>query len=185
MNRIVAAVATTAVIGSSVGVGVAWADSHHDSTHSTTPTPGPAPAVHHGSGTVPFGPTSYDGLRLGMDAAQIRAAGGSAGRPTPEVCAPVTLPGRAVRRSVSEGSLSKEAGLAYLVTTDPRATTPEGIHIGSTRAQVEAAYPRAQKAPAYWFVTVPGHPSVWYMWGYRHGRVSGLTMELPRHACAG
>ena len=176
MNRIaISALATVAVLGSSAGIGVAWAESHHhDGSH----------ADRHGT-AVAFGPTSYDGLRLGMDVHEIRAAGGTTREPRPEVCTTVTLPSHGGDKHASDGLVSKKAGLAYVVTTDPRATTPEGIHVGSTRAEAEAAYPHAEKAPDFWIAPVPGHRGVSYMWGYRHGRVSGLSMELDTQDCAG
>ena len=175
MNRIaISALATVAVLGSSAGIGVAWAESHHDG----------APGDRHGS-AVAFGPTSYDGLRLGMDAGEIRAAGGTTREPRPEMCARVRLPRDHGDAHASDGLVSKKVGLAYVVTTDARATTPEGIHVGSTRAEAEAAYPRAAKAPDFWIAPAPGHRGVSYMWGYRHGRVSGLSMELDTQDCAG
>lgn len=139
-----------------------------DPTASVTTAPG-----------ATFGPEGYDGVRLGMRGAEVRAAGvvvrARGG------CADLVLPG--VAAGVGGGLLSSTVGVALITTTERHVVTPEGIHVGSTLAQVQAAYPHLHRAPDFWAVGVPGHPGTSYWLGFRHGRLGGLTLVLDRQNC--
>lgn len=183
MDRFAIATAAAALVaGASGGVAVAHA-ADHDAGHDS----GSATADHDVTARVKstaFGPTGYDGLRLGMRAAEIRKAGGTVRRdPRSAPCEAARLPGSTSNKAAVDGWVSKSVGLAYITTTDPSARTPEGIHVGSTRAEAEAAYPHAVKAVDFWSAPVPGHPGTSYWWGYQHGKVAALTLVVDKDHC--
>jgi hypothetical protein len=90
-----------------------------------------------------LGPTGYGTLTLGMAYPDVMATGllekSSSGawvlkdHPEAEVC------------------VTKAGGL-MAIFADQSAVTPEGIHVGSTYAQVKAAYPHVQESIDYVYV---------------------------------
>lgn len=95
-----------------------------------------------------FGPTSADGVALGMSRAEVLATGATIGSPAPgqpEVCLPLRLPGRSPDSPGVDGYFSSDKGVIMLrADSDMDWSTPEGIREGSTNADVRTAYPDGQ-----------------------------------------
>lgn len=135
-----------------------------------------------------FGPDGVGGLRLGMSAAQVRASGaatavqGSAHDGWKEGCLAVDYtftddeqPGDL------NGRVSPSQGLEQLVATSAM-RTPGGIHLGSTRAEVEAGF--AHLVGNGDVLTSPAGDGSWHYAIYLgDGKVTRLTLELPRQDC--
>lgn len=136
-----------------------------------------------------FGPYGVNGLTLGMSAAEVRETGaasavqGSAHDGWKEGCLAVdyTFTGDDEPGDVN-GRISPEQGLEQLVATrDMR--TPNGVGIGSTRSEVEAGF--AHLVGAGDVLSSPAGDGSWaYEITLTDGRVSRITLELPRQDCA-
>lgn len=131
-----------------------------------------------------FGPVGYAGVRLGMTAAQARAAGatfGTAG--AAPGCRGFRLAHSAAAANEYDGWLSAKHGVVLIVSDVASAATPEGMRVGSTPAQVRAAYPDAEHAPDFWRAAVPGHAGTSYWWDYAGGEVGALTLVRDDQDC--
>lgn len=154
---------------------------------TTTPASTPPAATTPMTPSTPtLGPDGYGAVRLGMTAAQARSAGARVsdnGRGA--ACDGLRLPGTTASTGAVDGWVSRRVGVAMIGAPDAGTKTPEGIHAGSTRAEVETAYPDAKDSPDYWSVPVAGHPGASYWWNYdKHGRVDMLALVLDSQDCA-
>jgi len=132
-----------------------------------------------------FGPDGYDGVELGTSAAQVRAAGSTVTDDGADaVCDGLRLRRDHLRAGEVSGFVSRRFGVALITAPNAAATTPEGIHDGSTRAEVRAAYPDAKRYPDFWSVAVPGRPGASYWWWYADGRLINLSLVLDVQDCA-
>lgn len=120
--------------------------------------------------TGDFGPSSVDGLSLGMTEEAVIAAGGSVAWPDgQDRCGYVYLPGTIPNGYRNADGYISQRGVESLsaLTAPPgeapwigRMLTPQGIGTGATRAEVETAYPggRFELYRTSWLVaTSPGY----------------------------
>lgn len=142
-----------------------------------------APAT--GTSSPPaLGPGGYGPLRLGQDGREAEATGlvtleGGPG----ETCASMTVLGGDRRHTVGVGYISPAHGVVAIFARNGTAT-PEGIHLGSTKAEVMAAYPEGRyDAHRYW--TVPLSDHVVYQIAMPEGTVEELGLVDLRQDCFG
>ncbi|MEV0348228.1 hypothetical protein AB0H88_20850 [Nonomuraea sp. NPDC050680] len=132
-----------------------------------------------------LGPYGYGDLKLGMTASKARATG------------------RIVHKAVGDSArctgwdlkenpygeyrvgmyISKKRGVAMIVAP-PGLKTPQGIRLGSSKAQLKAAYPGLRRGPGgYPSATVPGNKKAFYMFYVSDDKVSGLSLVLATQDC--
>lgn len=151
------------------------------STSSEPPMRAPSTA---GGGTGTFGPTGYDGVQLGMTAAQAKAAGATPVREAAG-CSLMRLKDSALPGEVNDVILSP-AGKVVQITASGTATSPEGVRIGSLQSKVLAAWPGAKHDADFWSAPVPGNPDAKYLFDFNQGQLSGMTLVTKKgNACAG
>jgi hypothetical protein len=136
-----------------------------------------------------FGPRGVDALVLGMSAAEVRATGAAttaarpAGNGWKHGCLGLEYAFDQDGRSHGvDGRVSPTQGLEQLIATaDMR--TPGGVHVGSTRAEVEAGFGHLVGAGDE--MTAPAGDGSWsYVIVLDHDRVVELRLELPRQDCS-
>lgn len=139
-----------------------------------------------------FGPVSVDGLRLHMTQAQVEAAGGSVRWPeNPEGCGAVYLPGTTPGTDNMNGYISDRGVVALSPVTfgfdgvnrRPRMSTPEGIGIGATRAEVERAYPNGTFVEIRGAWMVPLGDRERYRFDFADGKVASFSLEATDQNC--
>lgn len=124
--------------------------------------------------TGTFGPNGYDGIELQMTLAEAKAAGLTVLHATgADGCRSGMLPDFGIPAVIVSG----DRGVVMISAPDASATTREGIHIGSTKEQVMAAYPDARREPDFWQAAVPGNRGAHYWFDLADGKVSGWTLE--------
>ncbi|MDP4503730.1 hypothetical protein [Nonomuraea turcica] len=134
-----------------------------------------------------LGPYGYGNLKLGMSAAKAKATG------------------RIVRKSVGDHArctgwdlkenpypnyrvgmyISQKYGVTMIVAPSGL-KTPQGIGIGSTRAQLKTAYPDLRRGPGgYPTAGVPGNKKALYLFyvSNKTNQVAGMTLVLAKHDC--
>ena len=143
-------------------------------TNAPSALPTPPPAAPSATPTPPagdqdvLGPDGYRGLRLGMTLEQAKATGDlklvdaprgglAAGCAGFRFTGQPAAPGQGVVEAGVDGYYSAAHGLAAIFAR-PGMSTPEGIRLGSTWAQVHRAYPDGRfNGDHYWIVsTGPG-----------------------------
>ncbi|MEN3535337.1 hypothetical protein AAH991_09530 [Microbispora sp. ZYX-F-249] len=132
-----------------------------------------------------LGPYGYGGVTLGMSAKQaqktrrvVKKFGGGGG------CSGWDLRAHPTGADGAGLFISKKRGVAVIFA--PRGVrTPEGIGIGSTRRQVEKAYPHLRTAASgYPVTTVPGNRRADYVFLLsRGGKVYQLALSLKTQDC--
>jgi hypothetical protein len=153
---------------------------------SHTPSADPTPTI--------LGHTGFGALKLGMTSRQARATG---------LIAPWTGHAEAgcslrshLKGGHGEGAgddgivlLSGDTGVE-VIDAYPGVSTPEGIHIGSTKAQMLKAYPdwtNAELPDAHadgrGGADVPGNSKAFYRIETRDGKVVELTLQLRKQNC--
>jgi hypothetical protein len=130
----------------------------------------------YGPSTV-FGPTEDQGLRLGMSREQVVAAGGTVVGPA-GACQGVNPPGLTPQKDSTLGFLSAMPGkgVVALFAQDDQ-VTPEGISAGSSRSDVERAYPRGHFDPKRGAWIVPIDAGSHYRFDFDHRRVRLVSLE--------
>jgi hypothetical protein len=149
--------------------------------HATdAPPPTGAPA----SDTTVLGARGFSTVQLGMSAAQAQATGLVRLQNGPgNACATMSVLNDTWLRTVGMGYVSPVHGVvAIFARRDTQ--TPEGIHLGSSKADVLAAYPDGfYDSHRYW--TVPLSPHAEYQIAMPDGRVEELGLVDPRQDCFG
>lgn len=139
-----------------------------------------------------FGPGTVEGLRLRMTQAQVEAAGGTVRWPeSPEGCGSVYLPGTAPEAGDLNGYISDRGVVALYPVTfandgedrRPRMSTPEGIGIGSSRAEVERAYPDGTFVAIRGAWMVPLGDRGRYRFDFADGKVAAMSLEATDQNC--
>ncbi|MPY78367.1 MAG: hypothetical protein GEV04_07695 [Actinophytocola sp.] len=126
------------------------------------------------------GPDGYRALRLGMSYDEIRATGMLADQdgPPPNNCARYRLSGADV--AVRHILVSENVGLAAVVAN--KARTPEGVTIGSTRAELERTYDAAEADDPGKYL-IPTGKGGYYLFRVDGERVSELALVANKHDC--
>ncbi|WP_431928144.1 hypothetical protein [Amycolatopsis tucumanensis] len=150
---------------------------HSPSRSSSTPT---GSAQRPASTDPTIGPTGWGRLVLGMSEADAVATDefdmseGYSGSP----CHRYWL-----RGGGSPVDISPTYGVAR-ISAKPGVTTPEGIGVGSTDAEVMAAYPNATTANYVITAPVPGNPKAVYVFNTDPSqKIFALRLELTTHNC--
>ncbi|GAA2989903.1 hypothetical protein [Actinokineospora diospyrosa] len=152
---------------------------------SNTPAKPAAPAKPEAAKrTAILGPDGFGSLKLGMTAEQALATGRilpqtPGGSPAP--CTMYRAPGQP-DNSYSVGISDKDG--VVLIFGYGGARTPEGIGIGSTRAQVKRAYPKLEDGPNHSGAAVPGHPGTAYGFAIVDDKVTQLWLDRNQN-CVG
>ncbi|MFF4615501.1 hypothetical protein [Nonomuraea jabiensis] len=133
-----------------------------------------------------LGPFGYGDLRLGMTEAQARATGRIVRKTidVPTKCSTYDLKERRYSGNRAGMYISQKQGVVTISAPGRGVRTPQGIGIGSTPAQVKAAYPNLKQDTLYGtFATVPGNPKASYVFLMSKRAVLGVTLVLTAQDC--
>ncbi|QUQ69889.1 hypothetical protein [Kutzneria sp. CA-103260] len=138
-------------------------------------------------GALLFGPTTVNGLRLGMTVGEAIATGLVQSTPGPvdyAGCQGYKWSGRAPFGDYYSLLFSPKYGLVRIGGI-AEAETPEGIYAGSTDADVRAAYPTQSKSHIGddWVTPVPGNATEHYWFILSDHVVTELRLELATQDC--
>jgi hypothetical protein len=136
-----------------------------------------------------LGPDGYGDLKLGMTAAEVDATGLATLQPYADpgaACQTMSIAGwgQTVNPTISgdvHGFVSKLHGLA-IIYAQPGMHTPEGIGVGSTVAEVKAAYGDLTGSDAYNTTPVNG---ISYFFLTDGAKVTAFQIELADEDCVG
>ena len=140
---------------SAVLVGLVGCAATPPGTHSTAPTsttatiaPTPVPSIDPATLTN-LGPLGVGPLRLGMTKAEVEGTGAASGVSGTDGTCGTPADGRLVGALPADDTdlvgqlfFSTSTGKLVIIAATPGQSTPEGIHLGSSAAQVKKAYPR-------------------------------------------
>lgn len=133
-----------------------------------------------------LGPYGYGNLKLGMSATKAKATGRIARKPVGDSakCTGWDLKENPYPNYRVGMYISKKYGLAMIVAPTGL-KTPQGIGIGSTRAQLKAAYPDLRRGPGgYPTAGVPGNKKARYLFYVSlKNKVAGMSLVLAKHDC--
>lgn len=153
----------------------------------TSPAVSPSPS-HTGSTTLVLGPLGYGALRLGMTQQQALATGlinpfvNTAG----SRCNSTTLKG-SPKNSTDYVVHSTTVGVAA-IDAGAGVSTPEGVHVGTSSAEMRRTYPAWQPADGdsangRVYTKVPGNDKAVYRLYMHGGVVEELTLQLASQDC--
>ncbi|SFQ45697.1 hypothetical protein SAMN05421810_107290 [Amycolatopsis arida] len=144
---------------------------------SGTPTARPGVAL---SAPV-LGPDGYGPLRLGMSfQAAVRTgmlATSEDAAPPPDDCGEYRL--TEGTKAIQQVTISGSRGVVYFAASG--ATTPEGVGVGSSVAELEAAYPNLAADPHG--MTAPAGPGARYYFGTKGATVTVLHLVADQPGC--
>ncbi|MEV1240608.1 hypothetical protein ACIBO2_05050 [Nonomuraea sp. NPDC050022] len=132
-----------------------------------------------------LGPYGYGNLKLGMNAKEamrtkriVRKAVGDSAR-----CTGWDLKENPYGEYRVGVYVSKKRGVSMIVAP-PGLKTPQGIGLGSSNAQLKAAYPGLRRGPGgYPTATVPGNKKAFYMFYVSHNKVADMSLVLATQDC--
>lgn len=131
-----------------------------------------------------IGPFGVGDLELGMDVGTPPASRLVRKRPGEGPCQVFVLKALGPRDDGVDGFANENLGVMALFAREEM-TTPEGIGLGSTLAEVRAAYPAAEEGVHSWTVPVAGFEDRSYEFLLEDGAVVELVLELDAQTCFG
>ncbi|MFC4011738.1 hypothetical protein ACFOY2_31220 [Nonomuraea purpurea] len=135
-----------------------------------------------------LGPFGYGNIKLGMTEARAKATGRIVRKTinAPTKCSTYDLKERRYSGNRAGLFVSKKQGVVTISAPGRSVKTPQGIGIGSTPAQLKAAYPNLKQNARYGtFATVPGNPKASYVFLVTKNMVIGVTLMLTAQDCLG
>jgi hypothetical protein len=130
-----------------------------------------------------LGPYGYGSVKLGMTAKKAKATGQVVKKMPGGGCSGWDLKKFRTPKDSIGIWLSPHVGLAAIFAAKGM-KTPEGIKIGSTLKQVEAAYPRVKKdGHGYYTITVPHNKKAYYSFEIGHHKVKSYLIALKKQDC--
>ncbi|GAA1648983.1 hypothetical protein ACFQY4_04325 [Catellatospora bangladeshensis] len=153
-----------------------------------SPSPS-APPSRQSTARYTLGPKGYGPLRLDMTGAQARATGMTTAIPAVADCnAEVYLRGTRYPESFGyPGRVWFDGGRVAVIWATPGMSTPEGIRIGSSLAELRRAYPEWEpvsgEAEGHGPAAVRGNSDARYRIDVRDGKVVSLSLGSRHRGC--
>jgi hypothetical protein len=194
---------SSAVLGSTV-LGMALSGCVVPLGPAATPAPNSArpsasassvpPSATPSTALTQLGPDGVGALTLGMTKAQVNQTSQASGVTGEAGSCGVSSDGRLLGAQPADvndldGKLffSTSTGKLVIVGATSALATPEGVHLGSTYAQVKKAYPKWQGSDGKEgvdYVKVPGNADALYRIAIDAGQVLELTLQTQDQDCA-